>query len=373
MGGVRKSWLKGGWLLLGLLGAAGLAGCQRSEGKPQVEAQPVVLQGEDVVRVEPQELRSGPVLSGTLEARRSATLRAEVAGPVVEVAAEKGQPVRKGQPLARLEDGSLREQLWAARTAEQAARDAEAVAQAEQARSEFLAEAGVITQRDMERAQLERRRAASQLSEARARRTLAREQHSRAQVVAPFDGVVSERHVNAGDVVQPGAPLYTVVDPRSMRLEAQVPAEQLGEVTPGTEVAFTITGQGARTFTGHVERLNPAVDPATGQARLYVELPNTEQELLAGLYAQGRLASRKQQGLAVPLSAVDERGLEPSVLRVREGQVERVSVELGLHDEVSGQVELRSGVQPGDLVLLGPARELAEGTPVTLPSNAGER
>ncbi|HYO53454.1 MAG TPA: efflux RND transporter periplasmic adaptor subunit [Archangium sp.] len=356
----------GAWAVLVLLGLGVLSGCERggSEAQQPQEQAPVVLGPEDAVRVEPRELRNGPVLSGTLQARRAATMRAEVQGAVLEMVVEQGQQVKKGELLARIEDTSLRDQLIAARTSVRVARNALEVARAEEERNRELADAGVITQRDLERAVLARYQAQAQLSEAEARLALARQQVGRTRILAPFDGVVSERHASAGDIVQPGTALYTVVDPTSMRLEASVPASQLNMLKPGVEVDFNVGGYGDRFFEGRIERINPTVDPGTGQVRLYVTLPNTEQALLTGLFAEGRVAALRREVPAVPVSAVDMRAEPPTVLRARDGRVERVPVTLGMTDEISRLVELRSGVQAGDVLLRGSARDLAEGTPV---------
>jgi RND family efflux transporter MFP subunit len=327
----------------------------------------VALGPEDVTRVATRVLESGPLVSGTLEARQRATARAEVGGTVLELNVEQGQSVKKGQVLARIEDATLRDQVIAARSTVRVARNALEVAQAEEERSAKLARAGVITQRDLERAQLARAQADGQLADARARLALAREQLDRTRVVAPMDGVVSERQASAGDIVQPGTPLFTLVDPSRLRLEASVPAEYLSQLQPATPVDFTVTGYPERTFTGHIERINPVVDPATGQVRIHVTLPNTEQALMAGLFAQGRVASRRREALAVPLGAVDLSGASPAVLVARDGRVARVLVALGLSDEVARRVEVRSGLQAGDVVLLGSARELAENTRLRLP------
>jgi RND family efflux transporter MFP subunit len=324
----------------------------------------VTLGPENVIRIEAKTLQSGPVISGSLQARQAATLRAEVAGPVLEVKADQGQPVKRGALLARLDDVALQDQLIAARSAARVAGNAVRVAVAEEERNEKLAKAGVITQRDFERAQLARHQAQAQLAEAQSRLALAREQVGRTRIVAPFDGVVSERQVNAGDVVQPGSPLVTVLDPRSLELNASVPAEYAGRLKVGTPVDFRLQGDTEQTFSGKIERINPAVDPATGQVRIYVTIPNVEQSLLVGLFAQGRVASESQDALALPLAAVDQRTTPPSVLRVRDGKLERVSVTLGLRDDVAQQIEVRSGLQSGDVVVLGSAKELTEGTRV---------
>lgn len=361
--GRRAGAVLGAWVLLCLAGCNG----QKGEAAPlEVEAAPITLGPENVIRVESRTLQSGPVISGSLRARQAATLRAEVAGPVLEVKADQGQPVKRGTLLARIDDVALQDQLIAARSAARVAENTVRVAEAEEERTAQLAKAGVITQRDLERAQLARHQAQAQLSEAQSRLALAREQVGRTRIVAPFDGVVSERQVNAGDVVQPGSPLVTVVDPRSLELNASVPAEYVGRLKAGTQVDFRLQSDAEQTFSGKIERINPAVDPATGQVRIYVTIPNVEQSLLVGLFAQGRVASESQEALSVPLAAVDERTTPPSVLRVRDGKLERASVTLGLRDEVAQQIEVRSGIQAGDVVVVGSAKELAEGTPVRM-------
>src|SRR5687768_6727406 len=98
---------------------AALVGCngQKSEpaAAPQAET-PVSLGAENVLRVAPLKLESGPVISGSLQARRAATLRAEVGGALLEVKVEQGQPVKRGELLARIDDAALQDQLIAARS-----------------------------------------------------------------------------------------------------------------------------------------------------------------------------------------------------------------------------------------------------------------
>jgi len=369
-GSSSVGWRVGLWL--GALAVACLVGCngQRDESAPQEPESAVTLGPENIARVEARTLRSGPVISGALRARRAATLRAEVAGPVLEVMAEQGQPVKRGQLLARVEDVALQDQLIAARSAVRVAENTLQVAAAEEERNEQLAKAEVITRRDFARIQLARNQAQAQLSEAQSRLALVREQLGRTRIIAPFDGVVSERQVNAGDVVQPGSPLLTVVDPRSLELEASVPAEYAGKIEAGTPVDFHLPGGTEHTFSGKIERINPAVDSSTGQVRIYVTIPNVEQSLLVGLFAQGRVVTEARDALALPLEAVDVRTTPPSVLRVRSGRLERISVTPGLRDEVAQQLEVRSRLQAGDVVVLGSARDLAEGTRVQVTQGA---
>ncbi|RKH65416.1 efflux RND transporter periplasmic adaptor subunit [Corallococcus aberystwythensis] len=351
------------WAVVWLAGACG----QRSEDAVAPAAPTVVSLGpENVVRVEPMKLESGPVISGSLQARRLASVRAEMGGSILDVNAEQGQAVKEGEVLARVEERTLREQVLAASSTLRVARNALQVAKADEQRNQVLVKQGVITRRDFERTQLARTQAEGQLAEAQARLKLAQDQLARTKVTAPFNGVVSERQVNAGDIVQPGAPLFTVVDPATLRLEASVPAAQLGQVKVGTPVDFQVNGYADRAFKGEVERINPAVDPATGQVRIYVSIPNSEQTLLSGLFALGRVASQAKEALAVPVDALDTRQEPPTVQRISNGKVEQVAVTTGLRDDVAQTVEVRQGLKAGDVVLLGSARDLTHGTPVKL-------
>jgi RND family efflux transporter MFP subunit len=143
-----------------------------------------------------------------------------------------------------------------------------------------------------------------------------------------------------------------------------VPAQQLSDVQIGAPVEFTVTGYADRMFTGRVDRVSPMADPTTGQVEITVALPNTTGELVGGLFAQGRVASRTHNGVIVPASAVDVRGLRPVVRVLAQGAVARKEVELGLRDEATDRVEVTSGLAAGDTLLLGAAQGIAPGTPV---------
>jgi RND family efflux transporter MFP subunit len=156
-----------------------------------------------------------------------------------------------------------------------------------------------------------------------------------------------------------------------MRLEGSVPADQLNRVRLGAPVSFTVNGYPGRTFTGRVTRVNPTADPATRQVRIVISIPNAEGRLVGGLFATGRVASESRSGMVVPVTAVDSRSSTPAVLRVKAGKVERVAVQLGLRDEGSERIEIQSGVQVGDTLLLGAAQGISPGTivKVSVPSD----
>jgi RND family efflux transporter MFP subunit len=186
---------------------------------------------------------------------------------------------------------------------------------------------------------------------------------------------VSERQASGGDVVQTGNPLFTVIDPRSLELEGTVPAEAVGKLRPGAPVEFTVSGYPGRTFNGKVDRINPAADPATRQVRVYATIPNVDQGLVAGLFAEGRVGTDRRKTLLVPISAVDQKGVTPIVLVIRGGRVEQQGVELGVRDPATDQIEVRAGLQAGDTVLVGAATAILPGTAIrVVPADvSGER
>lgn len=350
-----------------------VSGC-KSEAKSQIEAAEkaaaagTIIGNENIAVVTVGPISTGPSLSGALMPERSATVRAQLSGSVLQTYAEQGQAVRAGSTLAKMDQTALQEPYLSARAGLASASNNNDIAQRELARSEKLLAAGAISERDIDQSRRNAIAARAALEDAKARLASAQKQWGNSMVTSPISGVVSERQVSAGDVVQPGAPMFTIVDPSSMRLEASVPADQLSMVRVGVPVSFTITGYPDRQFLGRVTRVNPTADPVTRQVRIYVSIPNAGRTLVGGLFANGRIASNARNGIVVPVNAVDMRGTLPTVFRVKNGRVERTEVTLGIRDEGTERIEIVTGVQAGDTLLVGAAQGIAPGTPVRVTS-----
>ena len=344
--------------------------CVRGGEQTITTADSTMFVGLENLTVARQEtLQVGPAISGTLEPEREAAIRAEVGGALIAVYAEPGQPVARGAILGRIDDTGVRDAAASAQSARNTAEINVALARRNAERARALAEAGAIADREREQAEWNLSTAETQLADARARAVSADKQLERTVIRAPFAGIVSERPVNLGDIVQVGTPLFTVVDPSSLKLEGSVPAEGLEQLRLGTPVTFSVAGGGV-SLRGRISRVNPVVDPATRQVRVTVAVSNTAGRLAAGLFADGRVATSERASVVVPTGAVDRAGLRPTVVRVRQGRVERVEVEIGLIDDGRERIELRSGLAPGDTILLGGARGLPPGTPVRIGSPA---
>ncbi|HET7563960.1 MAG TPA: efflux RND transporter periplasmic adaptor subunit [Gemmatimonadaceae bacterium] len=349
-------------------------GCGRGSPAtpPPSQTTSVTVGRENIAVVDSGVIRSGPMISGSLEPEVQANVRAEIAGQVLQTYAEQGDSVRKGQLLARIDDTALRQ---AALSAESAVRSAQTTldnAQRDLARNQRLYQAGAIAERDLQSSQQAVTSAQAAVANAKSNLALAQQQLSKATVQAPFTGIVSQRSVNAGDAVQPGGALFTIVDPSSMRLEAAVPAAQLSAIRMGQPVRFTVTGYPDRTFTGRISRISPAANPATRQVEIYATIPNTGHTLVAGLYAQGTVASESQTGLIAPATAIDQSGLTPTVMRIRQGKAQEVQVQLGLRDPQTNEIVLKSGVSAGDTLLLGSAAGITPGTVVHVVATPNE-
>jgi len=336
-------------------------------------AQQMVIGTENIAIATQGMVTNGPTISGTLTPALQATIRAQVSGSVVSTNVDVGQTVGRGQLLGQLDASAIRDAYYSAQTGVTSAQDVYDIAARNLQRSQTLLAAGAIAQRDLETAQQSVSSAKATLDNAKAQLANAQKNLDNTKITAPFSGVVSQRSVSAGDVVQPGSALFMVVDPSSMRLDASVSSDQLSDVHLGTEVSFTVTGYPGRDFRGTITRVSPAVDPTTRQVALTVAIPNATHTLVAGLYADGRLASQTQHGVVVPQSTIDTRLQRPAVLRLHNGKAEHIDVTLGMRDDRAGLVQVTNGVTPGDTLLVAAAQGITPGTPVRVQSTLADQ
>lgn len=372
-------------VLLALATLTTTSGCKKPGAEPpkgEAAVPPVELAPEDVATVKHAKIATGPRVSGTLEAREHAVLRAELGGTVVSVGPDLGDPVKKGQVLARIESKALGSQVTSAQAGVQSAQASVQSAQAavelakrEVDRTEALVKGGAAPARDLDRARANLRSAEAGLAQAKSGVTSARAGVASAGSVlgdstirSPIDGVVMKREVNAGDVATPGALVYEIIVPQSMRLEASVSSEDLGALAVGRRVDFEVRGYGDQKFEGSIARIAPAADPVTRQIAIIVDIPNPGGQLLAGLYAEGRVSSEERDALVVPESAIDTSGDRPTVMHVKDGKAERVAISIGLRDDVHEVVEAATGLVDGELVILNhAARTIEPGAKVAPP------
>jgi membrane fusion protein (multidrug efflux system) len=349
--------------------AVALGGCGKfmpgaaKAGSP-TPSQPLLVSPEDVVSVHSSSLTSGPAITGTIQPERRADLRAEVQAVVLQVLKENGDTVRQGDLLVRLDAMAIRDALASAEAAERAGKLAFEQAERQFDRMKTLRGSGMASAQALDDAEGRRNAAQSDLEASKARLVLARQQLQRTEVRAPFDGVVTERKVSPGDTATLGKELLKVIDPRSMRFEGAVSADNVADLRVGEKVHFRVNGYGDREFEGSVRRVNPAANPTTRQVEVLVDFVGETQPKLAGLYAEGRLETRTTSSLTVPASAVVRDGDKAMAWKVAGEKLQRVTLKLADRDPRTGDYVVLGGLTEGDQVIKYPNAMLKEGQTV---------
>jgi len=333
-------------------------------------AAPLLVSAEDVAVIRSNALTSGPAITGTIQPERRADLRAEVQAIVLEVLKENGDAVKRGELLVRLDSTAIRDALMSAEAAARASQQAFDQAQRQYERMKTLRASGMASAQALDDAEGRRNSAQSDVEGAKARLVLARQQLARTEVRAPFDGLVSERKASAGDTAQVGKELLKVIDPNSMRFEALMSSDAVGEVQAGQTVHFRVNGYGDEEFVGRVRRVNPAANPTTRQVEVLVDFVGEKKTRLSGLYAEGRLETASHMGLMVPGSAVVRDGDKASAFRVKDGKLQKVQVAVGDRDPRTGDYVVTAGLAEGDQVIRYPTNALKEGQAVQAAASA---
>jgi membrane fusion protein (multidrug efflux system) len=345
-----------------------IAGCNKGPDKDAAKAvaTPLQVSAGDVITLRSNNMSSGPSITGSVEPERRADLRAEVPAVVIAVLKENGDPVKRGDLLVRLDQTSIRDSLHSAQASMNAASQAYDQAERQYQRMVTLRQTNVVSAQQLEDVEIRRNTAQSEREAARSRVVTARQQLERTEVRAPFDGIVSDRKVSAGDTAQVGKELLKVIDPSSLRFEGLISADNIGEVAVGQAVWFRIHGFGERDFTGKVTRVNPAANATTRQVEVLVSFDDARQQPnVAGLYAEGRVESRSVATLALPSATVVREGDNAYAWHVKDGKLRKAAVTLGERDSRTGAYVLKAGLDEGDQVLRFPNVSLKEDQPVT--------
>jgi len=294
---------------------------------------------------------------GVVQARRRAALSARIPASVTELPFREGQWVEKGAVVVRLDDAALRAALQAAEAGQKAA-------DADLERTRALLEKNAATPRELEQM-------TAQAAGARAQVTGARDNLSYAALQAPFAGRLARRHVNLGDVVNPGMPLVEIEGEGGLEIQATVEAAVAATLRPGTTVKAMVDGQDAP-LDATVTAVAPSGDATTHRFEVKADIVSSS-GVRAGLFARllvpGIAATPR---LTVPASAVFERGGLSGVFVVEDGRARLRWVAAGAVD--GDLVEVRAGVEPGERVVLAPG-SLADGAAVKEaagPAGAGE-
>lgn len=269
-----------------------------------------------------------------------AVLSSRIQGMIDKLLVREGTNVSKGQLLIRLDSRDLQADL------------ARANAEVENAKTHLdrmnqLYATDAVSKQEMENATRGYR-------VAEADRKAVEAQLSYTTVRAPFDGVITEKKVEAGELASPGQPLLKMEDPQRLRLEATVAEGDLKSVSGGDKIQVVIDALGAQALIGTVSQILPAGDPQTHTFMVKVDLPNIA-GLKTGMFGRFFLDKGVTQTILVPLAAVIARGELSSLYVVGTDRIARLRwVKLGRRYEK--QVEILSGINEGERVVMDGSR-----------------
>jgi len=377
---IRRRKIQLAVLAIALIAAGAFAAMRGKPGNAGPAAPKVAVleftQG-DLYIVEPRSLERALPLTGTLMTLTEATVKAKVAGELVEVAAREGQSVAQGQVVARIDQTEVQARV-AARQADVEAAKAQLVwAEKNRSTQKALLEKSFISQNAFDNIQSNYDVAVAKLRAAEADLVVARKALTDSVLHAPFAGVVAERHAQAGERVALDAKVITVVDLSRMELEASVPATAIGQVKIGQKLQFRVDGFGEREFEGTIERINPATTSGSRSINVYAVIENRDRTLRKGMFAQGGLMLGAISGaLVIPGSAVREEAGTTYVYALVDGTVRRKAVKTGPAD-AAGVVQVLDGLGAGDRIVRTNLGALREGAPAHLagpsPAQAAQK
>jgi membrane fusion protein (multidrug efflux system) len=329
-------------------------GKEASQGRP-----PALV---EVAPVERAEVESRLEATGTLRAPEELMLKSRGRGRIAELRFREGEAVTAGDTLLRLErdraEASVREAAATLSQAENA-----------QARLQELSGRDFVSTQEQEQA-------AATTAQSLAALQLAREDLRDRTLIAPFDGVMGERLVSPGELLEPSTLIARLQQLDPLDLGLDLPGTALGQVAIGAEVRATTPAFPGETFRGEVRFINPRVDPKTSTLRLEARFPNPQRRLKPGLFMRAELVTGSRELLRVPEEAVVAQG--PSehlfVIQTSSGEPTRVArrlVTTGLRRD--GWVEIRDGVSEGERVVVAGLQRLRDGRAVRVASTDAAR
>jgi RND family efflux transporter MFP subunit len=330
---------------------------------------------------------SNPIIDVTLPATTlaftTANIFARVSGYISKRNVDIGDRVKKGDLLVEISAPEIDHQLAQAEAtlAQNKAAVAQILANKELARVTAEREGPLVRkgfesklQGDTNRLNLQAQEAQVAVAKANvaaqeAQVKVARQQKKYLSVLSPFDGIVTKRNVNIGDLVQgdatSGTFMFTVMESEVIRTQVYVPQDQAFGLAPGVEAVVRVPELPGRTFPGKVTRVADALQPGTRTLLAEIDIENPDGVLTPGLYCTVELhIPRKTPSLLVPASAIifDQNGMQVAVVKEGTAHIQTITVARDLGTEL----EVREGVKEGDEVILNPPVTLANGDKVNI-------
>ena len=360
-------------IVVALIAAAGWMMKPKAPPKPVATAAapaPAELEflPQEIVTASPVELRQVLLLSGSLRALDVATVKARVAGEVRDILVREGEAVRAGQVVARMDTAEYDAKLAQARGNLNSAKAQQEIAAKTRDNNAALVDKGFISKNAFDNSASQYVGAKANVDAAQGAVDVAQKQLNDTVLRAPIAGLVSARNAQPGEKVSPDYKLIEIVNLQKMELEAAVPASEIARIAIGQSVSLHIEGM-PQAFDGKVVRINPAAQAGSRSIPVYVQVANPNNQLRAGMFAEGKLVLNSKPGvLALPHSAVRRDGSGSYVFTIDAGKIARKPVTVGSEGQNSDEprIEILSGLDFGAQVIRADMGNLAPGTPVRI-------
>jgi len=345
----RSRWL-GGLLLAALtLSACGDRGQGNAAGADQKAEKKEATIPVEVTIAARRGITSSYSSTAALEARGEAQVVAKTSGVLLQLMAEEGDRVKAGQVLARLDPERPRLEL-------QRAQAMLAKLESEYKRAKELYDRKLLAADAQERIRFD-------LDTQRAVYEMARLELSYTQIVAPIDGVIAQRLVKEGNLIQNAQSLFRIVDTDPLEAVLNVPERELAILRPGMPVSLGVDSAPGMQFEGRIARISPVIDPGSGTFRVTCEFTDDSGALKPGMFGRINVVyAQREAALTVSRESLIEGDGATSVFVIRDGKARRVPVRLGLLN--GGLVEILDGVEEGDQVVTTGKVTLRDGVAV---------
>lgn len=328
-------------LLIGLLLVLSFGcGSQEEPSLPVVSAAPQTTIQAAVIEITAAQVPVRVEVTGQVTAIYQATLSSRIQGMIDTLLVREGMKVSKGQVLIQLDSRDVQADL------------ARATAEVDNAKAQLNRMKTLYAQDAVSKQEMENATRSYKVAEANRKAVLA--QLSYTVVKAPFNGVITEKKVEAGELASPGQPLLQMEDPRQLRLEATVAEGDLKALSLGDKIPIVIDALDAEPLQGVVSQILPSGDPHTHTFMVKVDLPMTS-GLKSGMFGRLQLDKGTVRTILVPAAAIVERGELTSLFAVGADRIGRLRwVKVGRR--FGQQAEILSGVNVGERVLMDGSR-----------------
>jgi membrane fusion protein, multidrug efflux system len=338
--------------------ALALNGCSpeaHAEGKQKAEA-PLHVETVEVVE---HAMPEYAILTGTMSAWQQSEVAADAAGKVLATLVERGQKVRKGQVIARLDARTSALASQAAQAQVQLADTQASLAAQDCARGQRLYDNKAISEAEYQRIMTQCSAARWSKEAAQANRAIAAKGMVDSSIRAPFDGVIGERYVNVGEYVQANTRVASVYTVDPLRLEVTVPEAAVATVREGLAVELQVAAWGEEKFEGVVRFISPNIRRASRDMIMEALVSNADGRLRPGMFATVRLRTSERPSPVVPVTSVQRDVDGARVFAVVDGKINERIIQAG--EQKDGMIAVLRGVASGDRIVVHPSAEVRDG------------